>query len=113
MKRGGVDPRPYVALACAMIVTAIKDMRERRPRHIQGRIDAIVWLVGSGATPWFDASGVDHQYALDGMGWAEHAQHLLDGHGDELSSEQSRLLAGGIEHLRVGRRCALGGTGRS
>jgi hypothetical protein len=95
----GERARPFVAVSCAMILIAVRDMRERRPEYIQSRISSVVWMVSSAATPWFDASGVDQQYALNGMDWVGHAQQVLEMHSGELSDEQSELLRGGLGYL--------------
>jgi hypothetical protein len=100
-----VGPRPAVALASAMIVTAVKDMRELRPSsdgrrgNTRNRIDATLWLVSRAATPWFDTSNVDQQYALDGMDWTKHARQVLDEHTGDLSLGQLKLLRDGISYL--------------
>ena len=100
-------------MACAVISTAIKDMRDRDARHRRTRIDATVWMATKAATLWFDASGVNQGYALSGMDWSSHAQHLLDGEagrmpywdGDEssrpkaLSPEQSKMLRDGLDYF--------------
>ena len=98
-------PRPAIVLACAMIATAVGDMRECRPspdgrgENARNRIGATLWLASSAATPWFDLSSVDQQYALDGMDWTGHAQRVLDEHADYLSREQLKLLRDGMGHL--------------
>ena len=106
-----------------MVKRAIRDMRDREIKHIRSRIDATVWLASKGATLWFDATGVAQSYALTGMGWTAHARHLLDGEagrmshwsGEELlrpkamSSEQSEVLKGGLDHFD-GHRRFNGGT---
>ena len=106
-------PCPEVAVACGVITTAIKDMRDREIKHIRTRIEATVWLASKGATLWFDATGVGQPYALTGMDWPVHARHLLDGEaarmsywdGDEslrskaISSEQSKLLRDGLDYF--------------
>ena len=96
---GGVDPRPWISFACAMLVQAVKDMQDCRPRYSRDRIDAVTWLASNSAKPWFDASGVDQQYALDGMDWVGHARQVLEAHPGDLSNDQSELLRGGLGHL--------------
>ena len=96
---GGIDPRPWISFACAMVVQAVKDMRDCNPKHSRDRIDAVTWLASNSAKPWFDASGVDQQYALDGMDWVGHARQVLEAHSGDLSDEQLELLEGGLEYL--------------
>ena len=102
---GKAGPRPAIALACAMLATAVGDMRELRPspdgrrENTRNRIGATVWLASSAATPWFDLSNVDQQYALDGMDWTGHAQRVIDEHAGYLSREQLKLLRDGISYL--------------
>ena len=123
-KRLGGHPCPEVAVACAVITTAIKDMRDRELEHISARIDATVWLATTAAALWFDVTRVDQDYALVGMEWARHARHLLDGEasrapywdGDKfsrpkaISPEQSKLLRDGLDYFDGHRRVDGGAT---
>ena len=116
-------PCPEVAVACGVVVVAIRDMREREVKHIRTRIEATVWLASTAAALWFDATGIDQGYALTGMDWPVHARHLLDGEagrvpywdGDKLSRpkaispEQSKLLRDGLDYFD-GHRRVDGGT---
>jgi hypothetical protein len=116
-------PCPEVAVACGVVTTAIKDMRDREIKHIRTRIEATVWLATTAATLWFDAAGVGQPYALTGMDWPAHARHLLDGEagqmsywdGEEslrpkpISPEQSKLLRDGLDYFD-GHRGFNGGT---
>ena len=116
-------PCPEVAVACGVVVVAIRDMREREVKHIRTRIEATVWLASTAAALWFDASGIDQGYALSGMDWPGHARHLLDGEagrvpywdGDKLSRPkaispgQSKVLRDGLDYFD-GHRRVDGGT---
>jgi hypothetical protein len=69
------DLRAERHLCSAVILKAVEDMRGEgtHPR----RINAIAWLASSAATPWFDHSGVDQQFALDRAGWIDEARDVL------------------------------------
>ena len=106
-------PDPEVAVACAVLATAIKDMRRRSPALIRHRIDATVWLGSKTASMWFDAARTDQLYGLRKVGWPAHARHLLDGEDQRvaywdsddalqsraLSPEQLGVLNGALDHL--------------
>jgi hypothetical protein len=105
--------RPETAIACTMIASAIKEMRDRDASHIRDRIDATVWLATKAATRWFEVTGIAQSYALTGMGWTGHANHLLDVEADRppywngerfvepraISAEQSAVLRDGLAHF--------------
>ena len=118
MKRYPLNPsdpgHPGVALAGAVISTAMKGMRDYEIERIGDRIDSTVWLGSKSARRWFDIANVDQEYALLGMDWTTHAADLLAGNAarvaDWLESpsgkarplvgKRLKLLERGIEHFR-------------
>lgn len=120
-------PHPEVAIACAVLATAIRDMRRRDPAEIRHRIKATVWLGSKTASMWFDAARVEQEYALRKVDWTTHAQHLLDGeaervaywdsdeslHSRALSPEQLGVLEGALAHLDSHAATPVAGWGPS
>jgi hypothetical protein len=94
-------------LVSAMILQAIKDMRARpepgaaRP-ILEQRTTAILWLVSTRATRWFDCVGINQVAALERVGWEAEAEELLDDPVLRLKPAERRLLRDGICHLAKG-----------
>ena len=101
---------PELNLISAMIVQAIKEMRTgrqtrrysvngERQRSGESMIGATVWLASLQARPWFDLVGVEQRYALEGMGWCQHARALLDNDESDMTANEIEVLSGGVEVL--------------
>ena len=86
-----------------MLIQAMKEMRdERKSERIpaEGSTNALIWLGSRDAAVWFDLAGVDHKYALEGMGWAQRAQNVIEQTPPaNLSNDQRKLLKDGIKAL--------------
>lgn len=94
---------PEVSLVCAMLIQAMKEMRdERKSERIpaEASTNALIWLGSQDAAVWFDLAGVDHKYALEGMGWAQQARNVIEQMPTaNLSNDQRQLLEDGIKAL--------------
>ena len=98
----------YRALAAAMVLHAVKDMRDKgvqsRTQLRYGRdkgelrLEAIVWLGSKQATWWFEHIGIEQRYGLSRMGWPAHAEEALAAGG--LSAADRRVLEEGLDELR-------------
>ena len=98
----------YRALAAAMVLHAVKDMRDKgvqsRTQLRYGRdkgelrLEAIVWLGSKAAMWWFEHIGVEQHYGLSRMGWPAHAEEVLAAGG--LSAADRRVLETGLDALR-------------
>jgi len=98
----------YRALAAAMVLHAVKDMRDKgvqsRTQLRYGRdktelrLEAIVWLGSKAAMWWFEHIGVEQRYGLSRMGWPAHAEEVLAAGG--LSAADRRVLETGLDALR-------------
>lgn len=90
------------SLAADMIEVALDDMKRLRPLktsshglsrprhrprgyraptvnqdHFGCRVRAAAWLASKGATPWFEAAGLDQKAVLEKTGWVAAASSLL------------------------------------
>jgi len=94
---------PEISLVCAMLIQAMKEMRdERKSERIpaEGSTNALIWLGSQDAAVWFDLVGVDHKYALDGMDWFQRAEDLMEQTPPvNLSNDQRQLLEDNIKEL--------------
>ena len=100
----------YRALAAAMVLHAVKDMRDKgvqsrtqlRYGHDKGelRLEATVWLGSKAAMWWFEHIGVEQRYGLSRMGWPAHAEEVLAAGGRKLSASDRRVLETGLDALR-------------
>ena len=100
----------YRALAAAMVLHAVKDMRDTgvesatQLRYGRGkielRLDATVWLASKSAIWWFDHIGIEQLYGLWRMGWEAHAKEVLAYEDINLSPEEHSVLELGLDALQ-------------
>jgi hypothetical protein len=100
----------YRALAAAMVLHAVKDMRDKgvqsRTQLRYGRnkgelrLEATVWLASKSATWWFEHIEIEQRYGLSKMGWPAHAEELLAAGGKKLGAADRQLLEEGLDVLR-------------
>jgi hypothetical protein len=88
---------PIQALVSDMIERAWRDMIEQEATT--ERLSALAWLASSWAGVWFAGLGIDQQWFLEQIKWADHAEDFW-----ARAKVQYRQHRWNFRHLRVTRR---------
>jgi hypothetical protein len=96
------------AVAVAVVERAVLDLAGRgvggaiacRTLTWNDYVKAVMWLVSSRATVWFDILSLNQGRCLLSIDWPEHALELLMDSRANLSEEEEQLLQHGIVKLQ-------------